>query len=393
MAKARIDTLMALDQFAELLNINPLHFNQVTCAAFPETRDCQSVWYQHGHQTGRGVASREILASTLARAETTIAKYMGFWPAPKYTVGEIAQAPVQKYQPHYPKDTWQTLGLEWHRFLAGGRVAYEVLHENVPVVPVDMDGDGYAEMVEITIPTPATRVEEVTVFPSADVFAGRLDRDRIRNLDTEIEGGNLILRGSLGYFVRPELWSGPRRHFIDGDDPTNFLTHVDIYRRYTTSNAENPPVEFGWQSRNEEGGFRIAHGVLQVYLPAQGVVSLVPSTWDEDEGTWRVNSCWGWRNPDLVRVNYLSGVPLDIGGRVAAPYDRALVALTAATVGTNICVCSPMRSLVDEWQRMPHRDDGPAGAVIVRNPFGPFFGAYEAYQIVSQDQGFGVTSL
>ena len=392
MAKARIDTLLALDQFAELLNINPLHFNQVTCAAFPETRDCQSVWYQQGHQTGRGVASRELLANTIARAEATLASHMGFWPAPKQVREEIRPSPHERYPTGQRRDSWAVLGLRWSRFLDGGVYAYQELFPEVAVTYEDSDGDGYAEEAVITFAFDGDW-RDIAIFPSADVLGTRRPVDRIRNLDGVSEAGQVTLRGSRGYFVRPQLWSGPRNHFINGDDDANFLEQVSIYQRYIASDEDHPPVEFGWQTTQQTTAFAVRYGVLQTYLPREGMVSLVPTVWDEDTGAWEVRACGGLHPPQLVKTNYIAGEPLDEAGRVTAPFDRAIVALAAATIGTNICVCSPMQALVAEWQRTPVRNDGPAGSVIVRNPFGPYFGAYEAFQIANRERGFGVTSL
>ena len=81
MARAETITLLPQDRYATIMHLGNgnCHFNQVEGGKVPMRSGCDDVWDQ---------PEREELAWTIATAEEMIAAELGFWPAPKWIVGE-----------------------------------------------------------------------------------------------------------------------------------------------------------------------------------------------------------------------------------------------------------------------------------------------------------------
>lgn len=73
MAVAKEPTLLALDRFAEILGINPAHFNQgASTTVMPMLTNCPDIYYQFAWQRADCV-SREEIARGIRQAEEEIA--------------------------------------------------------------------------------------------------------------------------------------------------------------------------------------------------------------------------------------------------------------------------------------------------------------------------------
>ena len=82
MARASKYTLLSLDRFAKIMQINPVHFNGAVGGTFwPDNGACEGIWPQHTWQTVEGLASREYLAEMIWQAEWDIKQVLGYSPA------------------------------------------------------------------------------------------------------------------------------------------------------------------------------------------------------------------------------------------------------------------------------------------------------------------------
>src|SRR3990167_4262848 len=89
MARASVLTWLPLDRWAEIVGLNPLHFNGVTITLSPDSA-CNSgedIWMQYAWQDSAKV-SREDLASAIREAEEMIANYVGYNLIPDWMIDE-----------------------------------------------------------------------------------------------------------------------------------------------------------------------------------------------------------------------------------------------------------------------------------------------------------------
>lgn len=396
MARARTPTLMSLDQYAEVVGLNPVHFNQIVCAAFPEEQACRSVWFQYQWQQP-GRASREALATAIAQAERRIADKIRFWPAPKYFTDERHRYPVQRVTPTlYNPSMWPYIYAEWkHVQAVGTRCVCETIEHHEFIVYSDEDGDGFNETATISFDdddAPNWEPTEVAVFAEAGETEERL---RIRPVDVEIDGTTVTITASAAQFVDPTAWEdrsytvaddGTRA--IDGDDADNFLETAHIYRIETRSTGEDyAPAELAFESRSSVSSYQSMDAFLKLGDYEAGELAVIPVTWDEDSESWQQACVSLAYAPRYVRINYLAGWATDEQGRVTPPFDRAIAALATSLLTNPVCACGNAERVVEEWQQRPDPDERVS---LLRStcPFGDKRGAWEAWTVVAGQFGF-----
>lgn len=384
MARADTETLLGLDQYARIIGVDPRHFNQMTCAAFPEENGTHSVWYQEAWMLP-GRTSRTEIARNIAEAEFLIAEVMGTWPAPKYVTNERVRWPSPRLTPMaYSPRVWPKLFPKWKGFLAGGQRCTDLHVEDVDISAgfVDPDGDGWNETVSFTeavVGSSLWNVSEVGIFP-AD--ADPIETNRIRDLRVSISGDTITVTGNAAQFIHPELWDN--KGFIDGDDPTVFLQFVDIYRVYTKDDPDYPSLLLHWH-RVTSTETTTRFGTVADYDPVSASVSAIPVTWSDTDDIWNVDlsgACLG--RPDFAMMHYLAGVPLAQNGEVHPTLAFAIAALATARCITPITGGGEsIEGIFQTWQTIPEKTTYPQREC----PFGSRVGAWQAWQTVRQFLG------
>lgn len=370
------ETLLSLDQFANIMGIPPIHFVQGVSTGYPDDMGCSSVWFQYTWQAP-GKASREELARAIANAEAMIAQLMGFWPAPKWLEDTRKPYPRQssRWDTTHMYHCGRAIETEWGRVIAGGRRKVDAIALNVAVTyPVDLD-TGMATLATTWVGAIPQQAEEVAVFPSTDTQP----QLRIRDLEVSIGAGGVVsIRGRPARFVDPALWELPGP--IDGDALASYLTTVNIYRVYNSTDGNDyAPAEFGWQTYASTS-LVTDYGILRDWTPGSGMVTPVPATWDGSVWTPTVClPCWEMRT---VQLFYLAGVPRDTFGRIADPFARAIAALATALLTDPVCGCSQAEKMSTWWQSAPQPREQVAYGQL-NCPWGVKRGAWEAYRLLT----------
>ena len=394
MAKASTPTLLSLDHYAEILGLDPRHFNQMTCAAFPLVSHCESIWYQYDWMD-KGKASREGLARAIAQAERLILNEIEFSPAPQWFEAEKHIYPRQDrvltnygtiFFPSQNQDRRKTVTTRYSYFIEGGRKRIDAIGGLRPVVYFDLNGDGFNETARVVVPyvnanTLLTK-ERIGVFPTTNTD----EVERIRGLKIGLTSTQIVIEGQSAQFVRPILWEDGA--VISGDDATVFLDEVRVYDIHTSEEGEDyAPVVFEWP-RSTTINFATAFGVLRARDPNLGIVTPVPAIWDSATLEWQAAYFNITDEAYYANLYYRAGFPVDYKGWMSAPFDRAVAALATALLTEPICGCGGAEKLAEEWQSRPGR---PVAFEQLTAPFGPKNGAWEAWLVVSQYLGVGYT--
>jgi len=395
MALTNTPTLMSLDQYAEILQRQPDHFNQAYSLAFPVHLSSSAVFYQYGWNHD-GHVSRDQIARTIAEAEQIIANELGYWPAPKYVTNEQTPHVYPRTSPlaAYCIMTKPDVNLRWGHFLAGGCRALLPIEAGVDITSArtDTDDDGWDESFSFDVvhaDASSWAESSIGVFAADDPTD---EQHRIRHLTVAIDGDTITISGRASLFIKMVEWN--KNVALNGDDDSIYLEAVDVYRIYTISDEDNPPVEFGWESRTEATQYATSQGVLQAVELASSRVGVVPAEWDATTEVWTRYSSPSialCTPPKVVRYNYLAGWPRDSQGRVAPPLDRAIAALaTARLTGPISGGGESIDKIYPYWQEVPTGKTVYATQVC---PFGPQRGAWDAWNTVQsmlQADGFSL---
>jgi hypothetical protein len=162
---------------------------------------------------------------------------------------------------------------------------------------------------------------------------------------------------------------------IDGDDNTNFLQTVDVYRRF---NDPSQQVTFTWE-RPTQYADTTQTGFIKIRDDRRGIVAYTPGTWDEDDLEFDV-ACYTLNyEPDSIHIWYRAGwqdQDRSCPNSQMAPSFEVMIARYANTlIESEMCGCANFKTQVDYW-----RDDFTlvtrerrhlVTARQLENPFGP----------------------
>jgi len=365
----RVNTLLPLDRYAEIMGINPCAFNQVHHPDEPYPSDCNDVWLQEGYVGGADrIVGRENVAQAIDTAEKQIGSFLGFPPAPTWVRDERQSWP-------YPKrgvqDRYPPIELNWGWVLSGGVRGLTAIEEDAAIVYSDADGDTVSDTATIVI-DPATwdaadaSVDEVAVYYVDEDD----DKQRIRNLDIEEDtAGNLVITGPRCYFVDPDYWLDDEQ--IDLSDDTYFLTTVDVYRRYNDTSTQAELVYQGTPARScatslcEE---TCQDACITVENQRLGIVLAAPASYSSTDDEWTLSCFTSNMAPNQVRFWYQTGLPLQADGRIRSDLTEAIVRLANTHLPKAPCGCDLTRLRYErDWEEI---EMNSLNAVMADSHFG-----------------------
>jgi hypothetical protein len=366
MARSDTVTLLPLDRVAAIIQIDPLHFNGVVSARRPLRNACDDVWLQHDYQfVGR--CSRESLAFALHQCEDMVAAHTGYPLLPTWIAEEDQSVETLGIVELYGSGSTNARGhaksitANKGYIRALGRRAVSSISVGAAVVYSDLDGDGYKETATASSPTTLTDPEEISVF-----YPGESGDDRweIRPATITIVAGTATAVFKREQAVLPELLEKmtdltDAPPTIDGDDDTNFLTTVDLYRVYNDPSqqvvfySEGSCASCGGTGC-DSCGFDVETGCLGIRDPRLGVLSYKRADWDVATQAYVAAAFTQGREPDRMLIWYKAGwkdTRLKYPNRQMDPtWERLLVYYALSKLDTDAPGCDNTRRIIRHYQ-------------------------------------------
>lgn len=393
-------TWLSLDEWAQIIGINPLHFNGLSSSLIPNNV-CGEIFFQYSWQHSDRVG-RDDIARAIKQAEEEISREAGFNLMPDWTVAErIAYA-----RPAQPEafgvggfnPRWMMKSVELPRgwLISGGVRTKSVIQAGVAIVRSDGDTDGYQETCTVTVATTITDVNEIHVYYPA--MSGN-DAWELRPITVSLSGGNAIIQFKAWQVVAANQKQRINPSPLDAAAAGSYETTVDVYRVYNDPSTqlqflwENDPS--GWscgtciacQLSTQAGCFHFRDARLGMIVPSPG--SWNSTDQDFDSADWSV--C---RDPDQVRIWYYSGY---VDQSLARPYAEmstywktAVAFYAASLLDRPVCGCSNIKEYIDQWRMnaMFNKDKSLAVNItpdLLGNRLGATYGAIYAYKRVHQN--------
>lgn len=392
MARSETETLLPLDSWARIMQVNPWEFNQIG-AGFPRNSaaQCPHVFFQFSWQ--QDFLSREELGRTIEMAEHMIADELGYWPAPKYIADESVQYPRPYNRALFgggytPRLTLKSVELNWKKVQGGGVMARTQIDDSVAVTLSDPDNDSVNELFTVSFATTVTDPNELAIYftetdrnnePIAETW-------RIRPVRVVIAGGTATITGHSSLLIKPDLTTRTDPQVLDVTLASNYVTAVEVqrvYRNETIDSTANTSTQ-GYALWNNppcnEPPCTSEYGALCI-APVNAELGFVSV--DFNVGA----SCHGYA-PDRLSVSYLAGEPL-VNGQMAQPMADIVAHLATALLPVEKCGCERSNRIIAYWRAV-----GPAPGEGLRenltglgssdNPFGPQRGAIWAWNKVKR---------
>jgi len=414
MARATTLTKLPLDRWAQLLGLNPLHYNGIYIPDQPITV-CAQPWMQYAHQAVDRLG-REDIALAIAQAEADIEEVLGFRVAPAWEVDEW-QATIRPYRPELinisvtdVRGYGQNVQADWGYFISGGVRAKTVIAPDVAITYTDVDGDLYLETATITVPTIVTDPDEIAVyFPASNAgtpIGLADDAWQVRPIKVSFAGGVATIKMSRHQLVRPEAYehltpmpSDSQQRGVDGLVAANFLEKVDVVRVY---NDPSQQVTFLWEQSGGGGcscgsglgaacptrAYAVQAGCLLLRdKPKNSIVVYQPGMWNVDTLSFD-SAAWAvCRQPDLVRFWYYAGYRGNNTSRllIDGMLERMVAYYAASLLDRSVCECDNIQAWIERLRTDMATDiSGVARHKLkdseLSNPFGTRLGALEAWR-------------
>lgn len=395
MARTSIQTWLPVDEFAQIIGLDPLGFNGLHSSTLQRNNVCGDVTFQFAWQHSDRMG-REDIAMAIQQAETDISREAGFNLMPDWTVEERLSYP----RPAAPELYGVGVNVRYAQksvealkgyLISGGVRSISLIEQNAPVTRTDDDGDGYDETVTITVATTITDLNEFHVFyPNK----GGNQAWEIRPITVSVNGGFATIRFKSWQIALASKMDGFNPQPLDADSAASYESTVDVYRVY---NDPATQAQFIWegdfggcgtcaacQLSTQSGCFHFRDARLGIVVPS-------PASWNQDNSQFDSSEWNACREPDQVRLWYLSGYvdhSLDRPYAEMSPYWKYAVAYFAASkLDHSVCGCSNVQQFIEKWRRDSAFSSMSEGgftltAEMAANRLGTSMGALYAYRAV-----------
>lgn len=398
--------LLPLDLWRAEMGFNPWHFWGMTNTTAPVSSIAAGLVREHSWQNA-DASGREDIRKAIHTAETLWFGHARFWPAPVYSedilpwprLSDQRQMRIGRMDPRYG---WAPVLLREGKIRNVGVETLTAIQVGAAVAYADHDSDGLKEDFVLTAATTVTDINEIAVYFSA---ADRLYEDsalserwRVEPVTVAISGGTVTIKGKRWLLAKPVLYESAAA--IDPGVDANFVTTLDIYRRYTYrdgTTAANSQASLIWESRPSYDGSGVTSatdpssiGIVAarvgvrnseagIITPAEALYNTTTSQWYHPTPvTFETNE------PDRVQVRYLAGEDLDERGWMQPWARTAIARLAAAELQRSICGAEVANRSLSYWQfdvsRVRGTEEYQISLNSLDNPFGTRRGHIYAWQ-------------
>lgn len=415
MARTRTVTLLPLDRWADILGIDPLHFNQLE-TSIRQARTCAVVWKQFAWQES-GQLSREDVALAIKRAEDTIADYLGYQPVSTWQVDERisvtnpAIPEIINVGNINPRGMHMSVKTRNNHIISGGIEAKTLIQAAVAVTLSDEDGDSYTETATISFATTVTDPEEIAVYYPGE--AGR-DEWEIRPLNdpitrrrsVTIAAGVATVLFAAWQIVDPDPQSILDPVAVNGDVAGNYLSTVDVYRHF---NDPQQQVTLMWAPRpglcdcGDTTCVVCAHSTQTGCLVARhyrsGTFFYRPATFNATTGAFDSAAFAVSRLPENLRLWYRHGfrnMNNDAPNlEMDTQLEQAIAYLSLTYLTRALCGCNNVEAIAKRMREDIGANIAGAGGDSIsyqlgdrflNSPWGTQRGAIAAWSIVNAPQ-------
>jgi hypothetical protein len=409
-----VPTLLPIYSFAKVLGLNPLHVMGVDAnIGAAASRVCVHPIGQYSWQTSDGV-SREELSWAIYEAEQDLARELGYWPGATWQADEridIEQPGAAWYRSMYDiRGDLFSVKTRYGQLISGGRRVKSLIDDAVAIVYTDTDSDTYFETATISVATTVTDPEEIAVY-----YPGLSGDDEweVRPIQVSIAGGTATITCRREQLVtKAILESLAPEPAVAGLTNANFLTTVDVYRKYHDPSVQGQLV---WRAIDACGcngeetcetcGLTIQTACTTVKDKKLGLITLSPGTWNADDEVYEYaypDVCS--RRPDYVRMWYRSGyrdMSLSTpNNTLDRRFQLAIAKLAVSKLDRLICSCQGVSDVQSHWSADLRRTATARGGSstykvsnyeLENNPFGTTVAAMDVWRLVRRE-GLGVTA-
>lgn len=401
MARSDIRTWLSLDEFAQIIGLDPLYFNQLSSNTYRKNNVCGDVFFQYDYQHSDRIG-RDTIAIAIQQAEMEMAAVAGFNLMPDWTIDERLPYPRPGFPELYgtgfnPRYLLKSVEASRAHLISGGIRAKTLIQAGAAVVRTDGDIDGYAETCTVIVPVTTTDTNEIHAY-----YPGKSGDDgwEIRPIKVSISGGNATIQFKAWQIAAANAFESMDAQPLDADAPAvSYETVVDIYRVY---NDPSTQLQFLWENGPDcttccttcsACQLGTQAGCFHLRDPRMGFLVPAPGTWNASTQSFDTAYWSACREPDQIRIWYRSGY---LDNNLARPYAEisnywkfAIAVFAVSKFERAVCGCSNVNQFVEKWRRDAAFSSMQEGgftvtAELAANKLGTSLGALYAYRTIQK---------
>jgi hypothetical protein len=400
MARSEYKTWLSLDDFAQIIGLDPLAFNQLSSSTLRRNNVCGDIFFQADYMHSDRIG-RDTVAVAIQQAEQEMSREAGFFLMPDWTIAERLPYPRPGFPELYgmgynPRGQAKSVEALRGYLISGGVREKTLIQANAVIVRTDTDGDGYAETCTVTVPVTITDTNEIHVY-----YPNQYGDDgwEVRPIKVSISVGFATITFKVWQVVSQTTLESLDPNPIDADLVASYSTLVDVYRVY---NDPSTQVQFLWegdptslnccntcvacQLGSQDGCFHLRD-------PRMGFVVPSPASWNAQTDEFDAAEWSACREPDQVKLWYYSGY---LDWNMARPYVElsnywkfAIAVFAVSKFERSVCGCSNVNQFVEKWRRDAAFSSMQEGgftvtAELAANRLGTSLGALYAYRKIQQ---------
>jgi hypothetical protein len=198
------------------------------------------------------------------------------------------------------------------------------------------------------------------------------ERWRIAPVKVSVDAGTgeITITGKAWMLVKPILYEGTPARLIKPEEPDNFVSKLEVYRRYTNTEGTgytDAQATLIWETRpgyhcncivSSGDPAAVSYATARVGLrnAKLGILGVGEAIYDAVNGVWvpqdSCGSLFREYSPDRIVIRYLAGYPQDNANenRVSSRYKAMFAHLAMAETPERICACDVANRTLHYWQ-------------------------------------------
>lgn len=395
--------LLPLARYAQLMRLDLAHVFQVNGTSYPLAAACKTCWTDE---------MRWILRSTIAEAERMMAQHLMFPVAPAYCIDRhtfparwrMSSISLRAFRYQFGMNGWPDLRTRWHKVLTLGSIELQEIAPDSFVWSCP-DENGVNALATITIADAAAAydINRLRVFHDNPTYLGVFPdmRVEVRGLRFRRVGDDILIDGDRGLWVIPDTCAP--NECVEWNDDESFAATLDDLHVYEEIDHIEDAVCYEW-TRTESGAScatTTQRGCPVIYDDNLGILKSRPGSWDG--ATLSIGTPTYCYPPNRYLVRYRAGwidegaYVLDYTGHqhsvdpIGPEMADAIVRLTNSLLPDDVrCGCAHAqqrwkfdRELVGYSTAQGSSSySRPSLGESDRCPFGPTYGALQAWRVV-----------
>lgn len=345
------NTLLTLQEWAEIIGVNPYYLNQLNdvddtkaVMVFDNTDrvTCENVVFEYTWHVNE--LSRDDIWRAISQAEEMFVEDVGYYPAPKW-----------RSEKHSIDNYNMALRLQKKLLISLGTYSYTDVGTYTINKVTDFDYAGkFSFLIPIAdLPTGYDIKKLKFYYADSELPLGdEKENWEIRPLYRKVVGTDVLIVGSAFNLVKADLVDIPNPYILEISYLDHYIDEIQVWYEDVDDTLQG---NFYYNNRCIQETNTICNQILNYrfsyLLPFQATFSVVNDEWTYTNTL--SNPACRTVIPNFAEVNYISGYPRQANGKMDMRHAQiiAWLATSLLTCENCTCACNPVKHYMEPYSK------------------------------------------